>query len=172
MRKEIYKGPIFTLEQFEVEIGGKKYKRDVLDHKPAVCILVKYQDSFVFVKQIRYGIMQKTLEIPAGLVDDGEDLEVACSRELQEEIGLKPLSLKYFYSLYAVPAYCNEVVHFFFADQFEESILPADEDEDIEIVKLTEAETINELNKPNTIFDAKTIIALQHYLLKIKTDKE
>ena len=37
----------------------------------------------------------------------------------------------------------------------------------IEIVKLTEAETINELNKPNTMFDAKTIIALQHYLLKI-----
>ena len=51
MRKEIYKGPIFTLEQFEVEIGGKTYKRDVLDHKPAVCILVKHQDSFIFVKQ-------------------------------------------------------------------------------------------------------------------------
>ena len=99
MRKEIYKGPIFTLEQFDVEINNKKYQRDVLKHAPAVAILVKYHDEFIFVKQLRYGIMKETLEIPAGLVDENESFELAASRELQEEIGLKPLKLEYLYSL-------------------------------------------------------------------------
>lgn len=171
MRKEIYKGPIFTLEQFEVSINGKKYLRDVLDHKAAVGILVKKDDKFIFVKQMRYGIMQKTLEIPAGLIDSDEDMYEASSRELQEEIGLKPIKLEYFYSLYSVPAYCNEVVHLFYADKFTSSILPQDDDEQIEIVKMTESEVLEELSKPNSLFDMKTVIALQHYLLKIKPDK-
>ena len=166
MRKELYKGPIFTLEQFEVEINNQKYQRDVLKHAPAVAILVKYQDEFIFVKQLRYGIMQETLEIPAGLVDDEESLEDACSRELQEEIGLKPLKLELLYSLYAVPAYCDEVVHLFYCDEFEINNLPQDEDEQIEIVKMTIDQVLTELNKPNTLFDMKTVIAIQHYLLK------
>lgn len=166
MRKEIYKGPIFTLEQFEVEINNQKYKRDVLKHVPAVAILVKYHDEFIFVKQLRYGIMQETLEIPAGLVDENESLVEACSRELQEEIGLKPKNLELLYSLYAVPAYCDEVVHIFFCEEFDEHQLPQDEDEQIEIVKMTINQVITELNKPNTLFDMKTVIALQNYLLK------
>lgn len=166
MRKEIYKGPIFTLEQFDVEINNKKYQRDVLKHAPAVAILVKYHDEFIFVKQLRYGIMKETLEIPAGLVDENESFEVAAARELQEEIGLKPLKLEYLYSLYAVPAYCDEVVHIFFSDEFLEKHLPLDEDEQIEIVKMTIDQVITELNKPNTLFDMKTVIALQNYLLK------
>lgn len=171
MRKEIYKGPIFTLEQFEVEINNQKYKRDVLKHAPAVAILAKVDDKFIFVKQLRYGIMEKTLEIPAGLVDHNEDFKEACSRELQEEIGLKPLNLELLYSLYAVPAYCDEVVHIYYCDEFEEHSLPQDADEEIEIVKMTLDEVKLELNKPNTLFDMKTVIALQHYLLKIKPDK-
>lgn len=166
MRKEIYKGPIFTLEQFEVEINNKKYQRDVLKHVPAVAILAKYHNEFIFVKQLRYGIMQETLEIPAGLVDDNESMIDACSRELQEEIGLKPKKLKHLYSLYAVPAYCDEIVHIFYCDEFEENHLPLDDDEEIEIVKMTENQIITELNKPNTLFDMKTVIAIQHYLLK------
>lgn len=171
MRKEIYKGPIFTLEQFEVTINNKKYQRDVLTHAPAVAILVKVDNQFIFVRQLRYGIMQETFEIPAGLVDQNESMVDACSRELQEEIGLKPKNLNYLYSLYAVPAYCDEVVHLFYCDEFEKNQLPQDEDEQIEIVKMTLDEVKLELNKPNTLFDMKTVIAIQHYLLKIKHDE-
>lgn len=171
MRKEIYKGPIFTLEQFEVEINNNKYIRDVLKHAPAVAILVKQDDQFIFVKQLRYGIMKDTLEIPAGLIDQNESPLDACSRELQEEIGLKPLNLIHLYSLYATPAYCDEIVYIYYCDNFEECHLPQDDDEQIEIVKMTLDEVLNELNNPNTLFDMKTIIAIQHYLLKIKPDK-
>lgn len=171
MRKEIYKGPIFTLEQFEVEINNKKYKRDVLTHAPAVAILTKVNDQFIFVKQLRYGIMKETLEIPAGLVDLNESIFEACSRELQEEIGLKPKNLNYLYSLYAVPAYCDEVVYLFYCDEFEVNQLPQDDDEQIEIVKMNLDQVIKELNKPNTLFDMKTVIAIQHYLLKTKHDE-
>ena len=79
--KTIYQGPIFTLRQFDVEINGKTYQRDVLDHVGAVALLVVKDHQFLFVKQFRYGIMKDTLEIPAGLIDEGETPEVAAVRE-------------------------------------------------------------------------------------------
>ena len=47
----IYKGPIFTLKQFEINVNGTSAKRDVLEHSPAVCMLTKVNDKFLFVKQ-------------------------------------------------------------------------------------------------------------------------
>lgn len=164
--KVIYQGPIFTLNQFEVEINNKNYKRDVLKHAPAVCVIVEKDNLFLFVKQMRYGIMQKTLEIPAGLIDENETIYEAANRELQEETGLKANNLEHFYSLYPVPAYCDELVHFFYASDFTPSSLPLDEDENIELVWLTIDEVKKELFKVDSIFDMKTIIAFQYYLLK------
>ena len=106
--KIIYKGPIFTLHQFDVEINGKTYQRDVLDHCPAVALLVVKDHQILFVKQFRYGIGEETIEIPAGLIDEGETPEVAAIRELEEETGLGAKKLTLFNTLYPGPAYCNE----------------------------------------------------------------
>ena len=170
--KIIYEGPIFTLHQFEVEINGKTYKRDVLNHHGAVGVIVKKDNKFLLVKQMRYGIMKETLEIPAGLIDVGESKETAAIRELEEETGLKPLNLEYLYELYSVPAYCNEVLHLFYADKFITSKKPLDEDEDLEVIWMNEDEIRNELKKQSTQFDMKTVIAFQYYLLNKKDSNQ
>jgi len=41
----------------------------------------------VLVKQFRPPISQVVVEIPAGLIDDGETVEQAAIRELKEETG-------------------------------------------------------------------------------------
>lgn len=161
----IYKGPIFTLKQFEINVNGTSAKRDVLEHSPAVCMLTKVNDKFLFVKQLRAGIMDYTLELPAGLVDDDESPEKTAIRELQEETGYTASKIIHFYSLYPVPAYCNEIVHFFYLADLSESSLPKDWDEDLSVVLLSENEVLDLLNIINTPFDMKTVIGLQYYFL-------
>ena len=166
--KTLYSGPIFSLNQFEVEINNKTYKRDVLKHAPAVCIIVEKDNKFLLVKQLRYGIMKNLLEVPAGLVDKNESIFDAANRELREETGFKANNLKHFYSLYPVPAYCDELVHFFYVNDLTYDPLPMDEDENIELVWYTMDEIKKELNNVNSIFDMKTILAFQYYLLNLK----
>ena len=166
--KTLYNGSIFSLNQFEIEINDKTYKRDVLKHAPAVCIIVEKDNMFLLIKQLRYGIMKETLEVPAGLIDELETPLDAANRELREETGFKAQKLDLFYSLYPVPAYCDEIVHFFYATDLVVDPLEQDEDENIELVWYTLDEIKNELSKVNSSFDMKTIIAFQYYLLNIK----
>lgn len=163
--KVIYKGPIFTLKQFEIEVNGQTAKRDVLEHAPAVCMLAKLNGKFLFVKQLRAGIMDYTLELPAGLIDLDEDPKQTAVRELQEETGYTAEKIVHFYSLYPVPAYCDEIIHFYYLDNLTPSSLPKDWDEDLSIVLLSETKVKELLNKINSPFDMKTIIGLQYYFL-------
>ena len=167
--KTIYQGPIFTLHQFDVEINGKTYQRDVLDHCPAVALLVVKDHQILFVKQFRYGIGEETIEIPAGLIDEGETPEVAAIRELEEETGLGAKKLTLFNTLYPVPAYCNELSYFFIASDLYPAKRQADPDENIEIMWINEDEVYQMLQDTKPLFDMKTVVALQYYFLKKKT---
>lgn len=44
-------------------------------------------ENVVLIRQFRHGINGFTLEIPGGLVDEGEEPKVTASRELREETG-------------------------------------------------------------------------------------
>lgn len=43
----------------------------------------------ILVEQYRHGIERKSLEFPAGVIDDGEDCTAAALRELEEETGYR-----------------------------------------------------------------------------------
>ncbi len=165
--KTIFKGKIFTLEEKDVTIHNKKYKRDVIRHPGGVGILLIQDHKVLLVKQMRHAIDKETLEIPAGKLEYGEDPMQAGLRELNEEAGYECKSLKPIVSFVSTPGFCDEVIWLYQADQPypAQHKLAMDEDEDITKVWI-DLDQAYKMIKNNEIIDAKTIIAIQYALLE------
>lgn len=162
----IYDGRILTLHVDEVKLpNGKTSIRECVDHKDGAAVLAKVDDCFVFVKQFRYAMNEVCIEIPAGLLEKGEDPIETATRELQEEVGLKPLNIKQILEIYPSPGFTDEKTFIFYASEFEEKSLQADDDEFLKIEKIPISK-VKELYFNQYFKDAKTVSALGYYFAK------
>ena len=60
----------------------------------AVIVVAVDGDDVLFVEQYRPTVRRECLELPAGIVEDGESYVAAARRELEEETGLAPGSVE------------------------------------------------------------------------------
>lgn len=162
--QKIYDGRILSLRVDDVELPNTvKTKREVVEHKDAAALLaVDDYGLLLFVSQYRYAVGAELLEIPAGLVDEGEDAMTAAIRELQEECGYKPGNIVKICTFFPSPGFSTEKLHLYFASNLTASKLPADNDENIETVRLSLSEAEEKI-KNGEIVDAKTIAAVYWY---------
>ena len=81
----LFKGRMLLLERDTVRLpNGLETTREVVRHPGAVAIIALEDEEVLLVRQYRYAIAQKTLEIPAGKLDS-QELPLDCAiRELEE----------------------------------------------------------------------------------------
>jgi len=76
---------------------------------------VTEEGDFVFVRQYRHGIDAPTLEVPGGIIDEGQDPAGAAMRELREETGYGEGTLVSLGRAHPNPALQNNLHHMFLA---------------------------------------------------------
>ena len=159
--ERIFDGKILSVRVDTVSLqGGREAIREVVEHK-AACVVVPLDDdgNVVLVRQYRHAVTRVLVEAPAGIVEDSESPEACAQRELQEETGYAASDFTKLGSFWPSPGFCDEVMHAFLAKGLVPRSLPADEDENIEVVRYPLVRVV-EMVRSGEIRDAKTIVAV------------
>ncbi len=93
------------------------------------------QEEVILIRQYRHGIGEITLEIPGGIIEEGDSPEGSARRELLEETGYSDSEMILLGEVHANPAFLNNRCYTFLArDVFLAGKQKQDEKEDIEVV--------------------------------------
>jgi len=138
---------------------GRQARREVVFHRGSVGILALDGEDILLVRQYRYPTGEFLLEIPAGKLEEGEDPIECARRELEEETGYSPVSLKKVWEFWLTPGYSSEKMTLFLASSVVRGNPGGDPDEDTRLVR-TPVSDIPELLRAGKVQDAKTLVAL------------
>ncbi|NMW84772.1 NUDIX hydrolase [Peptoniphilus sp. AGMB00490] len=161
---KIFDGKVLQLRVDTVEMEGQKYtKREIVERQPAVGIVaITEDDEIILIRQYRKAIDKEIYELPAGMVDFGEEPQKAALRELKEETGYDAKKSDYLLEIYSSPGFTNEKLFIFYA----EGLIAGDQDLDefehltVEKVKFKEALKLINLGE---IIDSKTVAGILYY---------
>jgi 8-oxo-dGTP pyrophosphatase MutT (NUDIX family) len=125
-RKELLKTRVFTVVERENEGPGGRKGHFVSLEAPEWATIVPLvrkggQDYFLMVKQYRHGSDELSVEFPGGVVEPGEDPQLAARRELKEETGCTASSLRLAASVSPNPAIMSNHYHVFLAEGLEKA---------------------------------------------------
>jgi 8-oxo-dGTP pyrophosphatase MutT (NUDIX family) len=172
-RKEVLRCPIFSLEEARSRSPKGEISAVTRLNAPDWAIIIplirsEEGDSFVLVRQWRHGADSLSLEFPGGVFEGGESPGEAAVRELQEETGYIPGTIREIAQMNANPAFQTNRLHFFLAQDLRDpgpQNLDPDEFVDVEIVP-AEA-LIRGMGRPPFIH-ALMAAALSFYLRDLK----
>jgi ADP-ribose pyrophosphatase len=179
-KESFYKG-FFELNRYhfthKLFAGGesKLIMREVFERGHAVAVLPydPIRDELVLLEQFRFPAMETNdnpwlIEVIAGIIEPGEDLDDVCHREADEEAGIKLANLTKISSYLASPGACTERIHVYLAKvdaSTAKGIHGLDsEAEDIKVLRVPLDQAKQWLSE-GIIDNSTAIIALQWLLL-------
>ncbi|WP_280829868.1 NUDIX hydrolase [Mycobacterium sp. OTB74] len=155
----VYVGKIFALRADEVAMpGGSTARREVVEHYGAVGIVaLDDHDNVVLVYQYRHPIGRRLWELPAGLLDMGDEPpHLTAARELGEEAGLAASHWQTLIDIDSAPGFSDESVRIFLATGLTEIGRPEahHEEADLEITRVPLADAVR------MVFDGEIVNSL------------
>lgn len=168
--KYILQRPWATLRVDKMQLPNGVIKEEyyVLEYPTWVNMIgITKRNTVLFVKQYRHGAGDIFIELPAGVVEEGEDPATAAKRELLEETGYAFEHIEYVCKLYANPATSGNLTYTYFLSggvKVQEQDL--DSSEDIEVVEMS-IEEAKSLLLNNNIGQALHAAALFYTFSKI-----
>ncbi|OQY09091.1 MAG: hypothetical protein B6I28_03660, partial [Fusobacteriia bacterium 4572_132] len=133
--KLIYKGVVFDVKKKKIKLpNGKIADRDVIEPRKAVAVVaITDEDKVVLVKQYRVAVKKDLWEIPAGLIEEGEDPKEAALRELKEETGYKAKKIEEITKIHTSPGILSGTIIIYKATELVKSKQNLDEEEFVEV---------------------------------------
>ena len=167
-KEKLYKGKLFELNAYYMQVEHRKVRREVIEHPGAAAMLAfDEKGKVLLVKQHRFphGYI---LEIPAGTLEKGENPIDCAYREIIEETGYEAKKMTKLISYFPSVGYNKEEITIFVASGTKKKFeLKLDNDEFITVVKMDIKKLIGMI-KSGKIIDSKTICAVMIYAAKKK----
>ena len=160
----IYSGRVVTLRLKRLrQPDGRTFVREIVEHAPGAAIVaVDDARNVLLVRQHRPAAAADLLELPAGIVDPGEEPLQTARRELEEETGFSADRVQPLARFYSSPGFCTEVLYVFLATGLRACESARDQEEALELVRMPLADAIATV-LTGELSDAKTITGLLAY---------
>ena len=168
-RETIFDGRRINLSVAKYNIDEKEIEREQIKVKDCAIILAITKDNEILIEeQDRFAVNQKIYELPAGLIEEGEDPKEAALRELEEETGYKANKIEELKVAYTSPGYTSEKAYMYLATDLEEGKHNLDYDEFLKVIKVPLDKLEDFINNNNEIYSSNTLVPILMYLLKNK----
>ena len=139
---------------------GSVSSREYIKHPGAVAILALLDSGkLIMERQYRYAARQEFIEIPAGKIDQGEDILVTAQRELLEETGYIASEWTHLSTAWPCIGYADERLEYFLARGLTHQGSQLDDGEFLEVFELSMADALDWVRQ-GKISDSKTIVGL------------
>jgi ADP-ribose pyrophosphatase len=135
----------------------RKDGKEIVEHGDAVAIVAVSEGRVTLVRQERVAAGGKVLELPAGMLEDGEAPLESARRELREETGLHGGEWVEAAAFFTSPGFTDEKIHLFVATGLEQGEASPEATEDLELVRVPLDQVPSLLDE---VEDGKTLAGL------------
>jgi 8-oxo-dGTP pyrophosphatase MutT (NUDIX family) len=159
--RQIYKGRIVDVRIERVELpNGLTLDLEMVRHAEAAAVVALDDAGDVtLVHQFRHAVGGYIWEVPAGILDPGEEPAAGAARELREETGLAASTWFSLGAMLSTPGFCDEILHLYLATDLIAGEAQHERDEVIEVEKVSFGRALD-MVQANEIQDGKSIAAL------------
>jgi len=163
----IFKGRVTELHRVGVRMpDGNVVDREFVRYNGAAVVLPVLSDgSVVMIRNYRFAVDEHLLELPAGMLEPGEDPRLCAERELAEETGYTAGKITPLGMFYTGPGTTNERMFAFLATGLTDGRQDLERYEQI-TVEVVPEEKVRRMIVDGTLHDGKSIAALGLYWLR------
>ncbi|MGB8516777.1 MAG: NUDIX hydrolase [Gallionella sp.] len=157
----MYDGEFIQVHKDSVRLpDGAISTREYIKHPGAVAVLALLDNGkLVMERQYRYPPQREFIELPAGKIDQGEDILLCAQRELWEETGYVASEWIHLTTAWPCIGYADERMEYFLARGLTLRQQKLDDGEFLEVFELSLSDAIDWI-RLGKINDSKTIVGL------------